>query len=252
MAVVEHSGQEQPSVKPHCTYYRRGADGAYLRSWYYLMPELDEKLFRYFLYATGDLGFGGSNDEKGFQQYWVTKGFFLERLPELERFFKPKCYTWRGNRRLKLDKEFQPLDEIFVWHKAAITNRYSVGDSGFSHMYLADDMSEAIITDNRRHLLYQKPLRGFTYQQMKDAFQNSFIGVHQDTYWDLAIPWQDGTLIGCFESYNLMHVITANNALLDAIEYCPGISVLSCEFNGIYTDDNCKAMLNITYRLNLQ
>ena len=64
VAVVEHSGQEQPSVKPHCTYYRRGADGAYLRSWYYLMPELDEKLFRYFLYATGDLGFGGSNDEK--------------------------------------------------------------------------------------------------------------------------------------------------------------------------------------------
>lgn len=106
MAVVEHSGQEQPSVKPNCTYYRRGADGAYLRSWYYLMPELDEKLFRYFLYATGDLGFGGSNDEKGFQQYWVTKGFFLERFPELERFFKPRCYTWRGNRRLKLDKEF--------------------------------------------------------------------------------------------------------------------------------------------------
>lgn len=64
VAVVEHSGQEEPSVKPHCTYYRRSADGAYLRSWYYLMPELDEKLFRYFLYATGDLGFGGSNDEK--------------------------------------------------------------------------------------------------------------------------------------------------------------------------------------------
>ena len=172
MAVVEHSGQEDPSVKPHCTYYRHGADGTYLRSWYYLMPELDEKLFRYFLYATGDLGIGGSNDEKGFQQYWVTKGFFLERLPELERFFKPKCYTWRGNRRLKLDREFQPLDEIFVWHKAAITNRYSVGDSGFSHMYLADDMSEAIITDNRRHLLYRRPLKGLTYQQMKDAFQN--------------------------------------------------------------------------------
>ena len=135
VAVVEHSGQEQPAVKPHCTYYRRGADGTYLRSWYYLMPELDETLFRCFLYATGDLGFGGSNDEEGFQQYWVTKGFFLERLPELNRFFQPKCYTWRGNRRLKLDKEFQPLDEIFVWHKTAITNRYSVGDSGLSHMY---------------------------------------------------------------------------------------------------------------------
>lgn len=238
VAVVEHSGQEEPSVKPHCTYYRRSADGVYLRSWYYLMPELDKKQFRYFLYATGDLGFGGSNDEKGFQQYWVTKGFFLERLPKLERFFKPKCYTWRGNRRLKLDKEFQPLDEIFVWHKAAITNRYSVGDSGFSHMYLADDMSEAIITDNRRHLLYQRPLRGLTYQQMKDAFQNSFAGVHQDTYWDLAVPWWDGTLIGCHESYNLMHLTSSDNELLDTVEYCPGISALRCKFNGIYPGDD--------------
>lgn len=231
VAVVEHSSQKEPSVKPHCTYYRRGANGTYLRSWYYLMPELDEPLSRYFLYATGDIGFGGSNDKDGFQQYWVTKVFFLERLPELERFFKPKCYTWRGNRRLNLDKEFQPLDEIFVWHKVAITNRYSVGDSGFSYMYLADDMSEAIITDNRRYLLYQKPLQGLTYQQMKDAFQNSFVGVHQDTYWDLAIPWFDGTLIGCFESYNLMHVATDDNKLLDTIEYCPGVSVLGCKFN---------------------
>lgn len=230
VAVVEHSGQEQPSVKPHCTYYRRSADGTYLRSWYYLMPELDEKLFRYFLYATGDLGFGGSNDEEGFQQYWVTKGFFLEQLPELKRFFQPKCYTWHGNRRLKLDKEFQPLDEIFVWHKAAITNRYSVGDSGFSHMYLAYDMSEAIITDNRRHLLYQKPLSALTYQQMKDAFQSSFAGVQQDTYWDLAIPWYDGTLIGCFESYNLIHLSATRNELLDTIESCPGVSVLGCNF----------------------
>lgn len=61
------------------------------------MPELDKKLFRYFLYATDDLGFGGSNYAEGFQQYWVTKGFFLERFPELERFFTPKCYTWREN-----------------------------------------------------------------------------------------------------------------------------------------------------------
>ena len=152
----------------------------------------------------------------------MTKDFFLAW------FFKPKYYTWRGNRRLKLDKEFQPLDEIFVWHKAAITNRYCVGDSGFSHMYLADDMSEAIITDNRRHLLYQRPLRGLTYQQMKDAFQNSFAGVHQDTYWDLTIPWCDETLIGCFESYNLIHVAMGDNKLLSATEYCPGISVLGC------------------------
>ena len=98
-------------------------------------------------------------------------------------------------------------------------------------MYLADDMSEAIITDNRRHLLYQKPLRGLTYQQMKHTFQNSFVGVHQDTYWDLAIPWWDGALIGCFECYSLMHLAVVDNELLDAVEYRPGISVMGCNFS---------------------
>lgn len=40
LAVVEHSGQETPAVKPHCTYYQRGAEEAYLRSWYYLDVEV--------------------------------------------------------------------------------------------------------------------------------------------------------------------------------------------------------------------
>ena len=110
--------------------------------------------------------------------------------------------------------------------------------SGFSHMYLADDMSEAIITDNRQHLLYQRPLKGFTYQQMKNAFQNSFAGVHQDTYWDFSIPWCDGTLIGCFESYNLKYVVTTDNKLLGAVEYRPGTSILRCQFNAICINYN--------------
>lgn len=243
IAIVELPRHEALSVKPYCVYCRRGTNGTYYRSWYYLMPELDEKLFPYFLYATGDLGFDVSSDEEGCQQYWVTKGFFLERLPALKRFFKPQCYTWYGKRRLKLDKEFLPLDEIFVWHKTAITNQYSVGDSGFSHIYLSDNMSEAIITNNRQHLLYQKPLKDLTYQKMKDAFENSFTSVHQHTYWDLAIPWWDGTLIGCFESYKLMHVVAADNKLLDAIEYYPGISIFGCKFYDVYTDQATKNII---------
>lgn len=104
-------------------------------------------------------------------------------------------------------------------------------------------MSEAIITDNRRHLLYQKPLRGLTYQQMKDAFQNCFASVHQDTYWDLAIPWYDGTLIGCFESYNLIHLSATCNELLDIIGYTPGISILQCRFKRIYASADAKELI---------
>ena len=64
--------------------------------------------------------------------------------------------------------------------------------------------------------------------------RNSFIGVHRDTYWDLAIPWWDGTVIGCYESYSLMHIATIDNELLDAIRYFPGISVFSDYFNNIW------------------
>ncbi len=248
IAVVEHSSQAEPSVKPYCVFYRHGRNSqgpTYLRSWYYLMPELDESLFRYFLYQNSDLGFGGSNDENGFQTYWVTRGFFLEQLPDLKRFFKPKSYTWQGNRRLKLNMEFQPLDEIFVWHKTAITNRYGVGDSGFSYMYLADDMSEAVITNNKTHLLYQKPLMNLSYQQMQAAFQNSFTNVHLNTYWDLAIAWYDNTLIGCYEAYNLMHICADDNKLLDTIEYYPGISIFGCKFKNICADEETKKIIEV-------
>lgn len=110
-------------------------------------------------------------------------------------------------------------------------------------MYLADDLSETIITDNRQTLLYQRPLKGLTYQQMREAFQKSFGGVHHDTYWDLAVPWYDGTLIGCFESYSLMHIAKADNKLLDSVEYCPGISIVGCNFNNICADDTAKEII---------
>lgn len=124
------------------------------------------------------------------------------------------------------------MDIIFVWHKAAITNQYSVGDRGFSHTYLADDMAEAIITDNRRYLLYQKPLRGLTCQQM-EVLRNCLACVYQDTCWNLAIPWCDGTLFGCFESYNLMYVISLNNELLDMVKYRPGLSIVGYNFRNV-------------------
>ena len=236
IAVVEHTEYAEPHVKPHCVYYRREVkDGAvsFHRSWCYLMPELKRELFQYFIYQDGDLGVGGANDSDGFQTYWVTGGFFLERLPELKKFFKPICYRWQGNRRLKMEKEFQPLDEIFVWHKHEITNRYRVGNSGFSYMYLADDRSEAIITENREYLSCQKELKSLTYQKLRDTFQNDFKDVHQDTYWSYAVPWHDDMLIGCFEGYNLTGVSALDNRLLDPIEYFPGISILGCRFKGI-------------------
>ena len=124
-----------------------------------------------------------------------------------------------------------------------IANRYGVGNSGFSYLYLADDMSEAIITDNRKYLSYQNPLSSLTYEHMRQIFDQNFQDVHRDTYWDFAIPWSDGNLIGCFESYNLMRVTSSNNTLLDHVEYYPGISIAGCKFKGIQTDRDTQEII---------
>ena len=239
IAVVEDTENAEPHIKPHCVYYRRVKNEAvfsYVRSWCYLMPELKTEQFMYFIYQDGDLGIGGSNDSNGLQTYWVTSGFFLERFQELEKFFKPTCYRWQENHRLRMEKEFQPLDEIFVWHKHEITNRYHVGNSGFSYIYLADDRSEAIITKNRKYLSYQKALMELTYQKLQDTFQNGFKDVHQGTNWSYAVPWHDGRLVGCYEGYYLTGVTAKENRLLEPIEYTPGISIFGCRFRGIQAE----------------
>ena len=239
IAVVEHSGEESPHIEPYCVFYQRnmGNEGtSYRRVWCYLMPKLKNEHYQYFIYQCGDLGVGGSNGKDGFQQYWVTRGFFLEPLPLLMQYFQPKCYTWHGQRRLKMDKLFHPLDQLFVWHENALTNRYGVGDSGISHMYLADDRPEAILTSNRECLFYHGDLRKLTYQKLRDILQKGFLEAPENAYWDFAIPWSDGNLIGCFEFYKLISVAASDNKLLGPIHYYPGISILGCSFKEVNAD----------------
>ena len=246
IAVVEHIKNAEPHVDPSCVYYRRSEkddDPSFLRTWCYLMPELKKEQFRYFVYRDGDLGVGGANDCNGFQTYWVTSGFFLEMLPDLAKIFKPICYTWREDHKIKIEKEFQVLDEIFVWHKHEITNRYRVGDSGFSYMFLADDKSEAVITNNRVCLSYQNDLKNLTYKRLQDNLQSILKSVHEGTYWDYTIPWCDGNLIGCFEGYCLASVSVLDNQLLDSIEYYPGISISGCSFRGICADNETRDII---------
>lgn len=246
IAVVEDVKDVEPHIKPHCVCYKRvEKDGAFpfIRSWCYLMPELKAEQFQYFIYQDGDLGIGGSNDGNGLQTYWVTSGFFLERFQELEIFFKPTCYRWQGERCLPMEKEFHPLDEIFVWHKHEITNRYHFGNSGFSYMYLSDDKAEAIITNNRECLSYQRAMKELTYQELQDTFQNDFKDVHQDTYWSYAVPWHDGCLVGCYEGYYLTGVAANDNRLLESIEYTPGISIFGCRFRGIQAEQETMDMI---------
>lgn len=239
IAVVEHSGVESPHIEPYCVFYQRnmGNGGtSYRRVWCYLMPKLEKEHDPYFIYQTGDLGVGGSNGKDGFQRYWVTRGFFLEDLSELVQYLRPECYIWHGECWVKTEKAFQPLDQIFVWHENALANRYGAGDIGISYMYLADDRLGAILTSNRECLFYHEDLRKLTYQKLREILQKGFLEAPGGAYWDYAIPWSDGNLIGCFDSYHLTGVSALDNRLLDPIDYDPGISILGCSFRDVSAD----------------
>ena len=137
---------------------------------------------------------------------------------------------------MKTEKAFQPLDQIFVWHENALANRYGAGDIGISYMYLADDRLGAILTSNRECLFYHEDLRKLTYQKLREILQKGFLEAPGGAYWDYAIPWSDGNLIGCFDSYHLTGVSALDNRLLDPIDYDPGISILGCSFRDVSAD----------------
>ena len=246
IAVVEHAAEEEPQVQPYCIFYRRGMENgqpAYLPAWYYLMPALQEEQFPYFIYRSGDLGTGGSNSSEGFQQYWVTRGFFLEQLPGLAALLRPRCYALKGGRRIRVEKQFRPLDMLFVRHERPLTNRYGVGDSGISYLYLGGEQPEAILTDNRECLSYHGDLRELDYRGLREAMDTPLQEGPEGAYWDYAIPWHDGSLMGCYEFYRLARLRPSDNQLLEQIEYEPGISVIGCTFRHIDADDETKRII---------
>lgn len=77
---------------------------------------------------------------------------------------------------------------------------------------------------------------GYTEYQERKWRANKLLTVKRTI--TFAIPWWDGTLIGCFESYNLMHIANADNNLLNAIDYFPGVSILGCKFDDGYVEND--------------
>ena len=143
IAVVEHSCVSEPRVKPYCCYYKKGLynnEYRFDKVWSYEMPVLEKTDFQYFLHGHNDLGALGSIDESGCQQYWVTKGFFLEENEITKKLLTPKCFKWHGNRKIAVNREFYPYDMIFVCHSSALENQYSCGRNGCSYIFLSEDM----------------------------------------------------------------------------------------------------------------
>ena len=248
IAVVEHSCVAEPRVKPYCIYYKKKfyVDGyKFDKVWCYEMPFLEKSDFQYFLHYYNDFGRLGSLDENGMQQYWVTEGFFLEKNEHTKKLLTPKCFKWQKNHKVSYDKKFGCHDMIFVYHSSALENQYGCGKSSYSYIYLSNNMNEAIFTKSRTELYYCKDIKALTYQSLEKNFKKHTKNAHQNAFWDFAVPQNSNTLLGCYESYNLISVNAADNMLLDTVEYFPGISIFGCNFSNADIDEGVQLIIKV-------
>ena len=246
IAVVEHSCVAKPRVKPYCIYYKKkvNLDGCkFDKVWGYEMPFLEKSDFQYFLHSYNDFGCLGSLDENGMQQYWVTEGFFLEENEHTKNLLPPKCFKWQKNHKVPYNKKLGCHDMISVYHSSAMENQYGCGESGYRYIYLSNDMNEAIFTKSRAELYYCKDIKALTYESLEANFKEHTKNAHQTAFWDFAVPQNSDTLLGCYESYNLISVNAEDNMLLDTVEYFPGISIFGCDFSNADIDEGAQLII---------
>ena len=175
---------------------------------------------------------------------WATRGFVLEKSLETKLLLHPKCYTWRGNRKIIIDKVFKPLEMIYVWHTSELTNQYGCGRTNCSFIYLSDDMTEAIFVENRQKLLYCENIKELTYEVLAEKMKKCSSNANQNAFWDFAVPQNNLNILGCYEFYNLMEVDSTDNTLLNPISYYPGISIVGCNFDNAITDETVQSIIN--------
>ncbi len=250
---VEDSAIAIPRVSSRCSYYKRKHTNKKIQYdcvWYYIIPELDEKLYSYFIYHNGDLGIEGSKNEKQIQKYWVTHGFFLEELECLKKIFSPICFKKSGEAFIKFKKHFKALGLIYVKHFTPLSNSYRTQYTGssmygeYSYMYFSLDKNEAVFADKNERLSYQNDLKLLTYKDLKNGFKDNIGDENGNAYWDLAIPWNQDEIIGCFEAYRLATINLNTGKLNYEIKYYPGISICKCCFDNAEIDGVVLDIIN--------
>lgn len=105
-------------------------------------------------------------------------------------------------------------------------------------------MNEAIFTKSRTELYYCKDIKALTYQSLEKTLR-SIQKCTSKCFWDFAVPQNSNTLLGCYESYNLISVNAADNMLLDTVEYFPGISIFGCNFSNADIDEGVQLIIKV-------
>lgn len=238
IVVTQHVDNREPTSTTRCEYFRRKGENkriSYSREWYYIIPELTEELYSYFIFFHGDLGMEGTHREIGMQNFWITNGFFL-KPSSIDSFTLPmlKCYSDKG--RLLPERQVQPLQPIYFRHTKVLEYEYRQGTSNFSYTYLNKRTKEAVFMQNSLKLYYTANYMNCTYTEIENGFKKSLGNDEGNAYWDFAIPWGKNQLIGCYENFRLELISSDTGKEIQIIEYRPGIAMQGCDFTGSVFD----------------
>lgn len=245
ITVVESTGEGLPT---RCEFYSKveAANGSsYTKEWYYVVPELTDDLFEYFVHSNGDIGKEGPRDEKGIQKYRLTRGFFLDEWPEFEQIMNPECYRLDGDTFVPAKVQFERLEMICVRHNKALFSRRGT-ENLITVMYMDTEMGEAILARDNADLAWVDALSDVTYEAIHEMFENH-IGNEKGYYsWNYVVPWRHNKMLGCFETFQIALIDRHTGEQTDPVKYEPGLSLAGCIFSNIKADDNVKELIRNT------
>lgn len=232
IVVTQHMEAREPVSPTRCEQFKRKGVHekiSYSREWYYILPELTEELYPFFIFFHGDLGMEGTHGETEMQNFWITNGFFLNPS-SIDSFTLPilKCYSDKG--RPLPDRQLQPLQTVYFRHTKALEYKYREETSNFSYTYLNEQTKEAVFMQNSLKLYYTVNYHHCTYTEIKNGFMKDIGSYDGHAYWDFAIPWGKDKLIGCYENFRLELLDSESGKEIRTIEYTPGNAIQDCCF----------------------
>ncbi len=237
IAIVEHFNYDKPHIEPHCDMYsisHRPNGTSYKKEWRYYMPTLTRESASDFLHYSYDIGSGAAYTKEEYQTYWVTNGFFLHHYPADESFQNIRCCSFNGEREVSLKKDFGKLQMIYCRHDFALSNQYRTEKNCNNYAYCSDNFSEVIKIFDHSDINFWKDLHNNPFSEHyvfddgeKDSDDMDF------AYWDTVIPWDNDTILACYEQYRLMRLHRKGEGQSIDIPYKPCIAINGCSFKNV-------------------
>lgn len=238
IVVVEESSESQ---RTRCEYYLQREDKSFMKVGYYIVPELSEELFPYFVHYN-DFGKEGPHDARGIQKYRLSRGFFLEEWEKFEKVLMPQYYQLKEENYELSKIRFSKLEYVYVKHRKALSPKNGMNNL-ITIMYLDSEKKEAVLAKDSADLAWIVNLKTLTYKALEAEFKHH-VGNKTGYYsWDFVVPWHDQKLMGCYETFSLIMIDSKTGELSEPIEYEPGLSLAGCNFANIHADESTMELI---------